>query len=108
MLADGEWEDWTDLDDRTRAVRGARLRLPPVFEGAVFLVEGSWRCSLNGEAMGNYPVIDAAKARIDWEVWNRLQHIRDAYRRLLDRRTSWEHGAGPAPAEKRNSTWQSQ
>ena len=72
-MGDGYWTDRCDDKD----VRGSVTRIGPVFQRDVTYADGDgWTCALNGEAMGGYPTLAGAKARIDWEVWNRLRQSR--------------------------------
>ncbi len=86
---DGEWHDWT-----TNGAHGARLSLPPIFEAEIVLEDGQWRAMVNGQRLSAYRTREEAKARCDWEVWNRVRCFRAGYLNLLARRASWENGAG--------------
>ncbi len=89
---DGHWTDRRDGD----RVQGSNMRIGPVFAGevtyAAFGTGWAWKASLNGQAMGGYPTIEQAKARIDWEIWNRLRQTEEGYKLLLDRHEQWKRG----------------
>ena len=91
-LSDGNWNDHRDGG----LLKGSSLHVGPVFMGEVAYVSGgngaAWRCSLNGQDMGRYPTMAGAKARIDWEVWNRLRQVREGYAVLMARKSEWEDG----------------
>ena len=61
---DGHWTDRRDGD----RVQGSNMRIGPVFAGevtyAAFGTGWAWKASLNGQAMGGYPTIEQAKARM--------------------------------------------
>jgi hypothetical protein len=92
--SDGHWADKRDGD----RVRGSTIRIGPVFAGevsyAAFSNGWGWKAALNGQDMGGYPTIEQAKARIDWEVWNRLRQTEDGYKVLMGRREDWKGGNG--------------
>lgn len=73
---------------------GSAIHVGPVFSGEVTYKSGrgGWRCTLNGQDMGGYPTMAGAKARIDWEIWNRLRQVRAGYEVLLARKADWEDG----------------
>lgn len=95
MSDQGRWDDYQDTE---RRVVGSTIHVGPVFHGEVFLTwcaemnASTWRCVLNGEALSSYPTIERAKARIDWEVWNRVRQMAPAYKCLLERRAVWDSG----------------
>lgn len=98
-MGDGKWTNWRQADDL-----GATLHVGPVFSGEVSYSrdEGPkfWRCTLNGQSMGGYPTMAGAKARIDWEIWNRVRQMREGYAVLLTRKAEWEDGGNkPRPPE---------
>jgi len=89
-MGDGHWNDRRDDKD----VRSSTMRIGPVFRGEATYSDGKgrWSCSLNGEAMGGYPALAGAKARIDWEIWNRLRQVRAGYDVLMARKSDWQDG----------------
>jgi hypothetical protein len=91
---EGRWLDYRS--SRTGEVEGSTIRLGPVFQGEVYrqYKDGwsGWRASLNGEDMAGHPTFAGAKARIDWEIWNRLRQTREGYEVLLARKAEWEDG----------------
>lgn len=91
---EGKWLDYRS--SRTGEVEGSTIRLGPVFQGEVYhqYKDGwsGWRAALNGEDMAGYPTLAGAKARIDWEMWNRLRQVREGYEALLARKAEWEDG----------------
>ena len=97
MADQGRWDDYLNTD---RRVVGSTIHVGPVFHGEVFqtwcagMNANAWRCVLNGEALSSYPTIQRAKARIDWEVWNRVRQMTPGYKRLLERRPGWQDGGG--------------
>jgi hypothetical protein len=40
--------------------------------------------------MAGHPTFAGAKARVDWEMWNRLRQMREGYEVLLARKAEWE------------------
>jgi hypothetical protein len=98
-MESGQWRDWYGDLDPSRTVRGARLNLSPVFQAEVSYGPDKlgdekqyWWPILNGERLAGHSTLEKAKAHVDWEIWNRLRQIREGYRRVLDRRASWETG----------------
>ena len=94
MVNEGTWDEWNSND-----ARGATLRLGPVFSASVAYptpASGSlyWAVSLNGEALGGYGAEDCARARAEWEIWNRVRLMRPGYMALLARREFWKSGGG--------------
>lgn len=91
----GQWIDERDTQQRLTA---STLSVGPVFYGEISPGmkddHGCWRAILNGEYMGGYSTMGGAKARIDWEVWNRVRQMREGYKVLLDRREHWKDGGG--------------
>jgi hypothetical protein len=86
-MDDGQWREYSDASG---TVIGATLHLGPVFQGEVSWGEYAkgmyWRAHLNGQVMGGYPTMAAAKERIEWEVWNRIRIMIPSYRRVMARR----------------------
>lgn len=98
---DGDWRDWkeggTSFGDGP--VKGSVLQLLPVFYGeVVYKADESdpnrsyWHAKLNGKFLMGLGTIEKAKARVDWEIWNELRCIKDAYKRVIERRDTWETG----------------
>ncbi len=88
-MGDGHWTDRRDDKD----VRSSSMRIGPVFYGEATYAGGDgWKCSLDGEAMGAYSTLAGAKARIDWEVWNRLRQTQEGYKVLMARKSDWQDG----------------
>jgi hypothetical protein len=83
----GEWQDWTIGESH-----GSRLSLAPVFEAEIFRDGEYWRATLNGERLSAHPTIEDAKARCDWEIWNRVRQFKSGWLALLARRESWKNG----------------
>jgi len=95
MSADeGQWRDYRS--SQTGQVVGSSIRVGPVFQGEVYhqTKDGwsGWRATLNGEDMAGYPTLAGGKARIDWEIWNRLRQARRGYEALMARKAEWEDG----------------
>jgi hypothetical protein len=90
----GRWSDYRS--SRTGEVQGSSVVLGPVFRGEVYRQTkdgwSGWRATLNGEDMAGYPTMAAAKARIDWEMWNRLRQMRESFEVLIARKSEWEDG----------------
>jgi hypothetical protein len=95
-MADRDWQDWYAENDPDRVICGSLLKVDPVFSGEVSLEppdgQGvrSWRARLNGQKLSAYRNMAHAKGRVDWEIWNRLRQIREPYKRVLERRGTWE------------------
>lgn len=92
MAGEGEWYQQPDgRRDRWE------LKCPPLFAASVtygwFGDMSGYEASLNGEALGAYHELAQAKARVDWEIWNRMRQTAPGYRVILERRPMWEDGA---------------
>jgi hypothetical protein len=80
------------------------LRCGPVFDAC--LTHGwygsatGWRVSLNGQDMGVYGGLEFAKARAQWEIWNRWRQAIPAYEAIMARQDEWKHGGGNPPAPR--------
>lgn len=89
---EGEWRD----HDGPEGHKASTLIVGPIFQGEVYFQTddkgGFWRATLNGEKLAGYPTMERAKARVDWEVWNRLRRSVGSYKLVLARRASWENG----------------
>ena len=89
MADQGHWNDYQNKEGR---IVSSTIHFGPVFRCEVShswcaeMNASAWRCLLNGEALGHYPRIEQAKARIDWEVWNRVRQMVPGYKLLLERR----------------------
>ena len=92
-MAEGQWDEPYELRGKLW-----QLKCGPVFTADIsHLWHGQQYChrpTLNGEALGYYPKLDRAKARVEWEIWNRVRQMKPAYRAIMDRRASWEVGSG--------------
>lgn len=92
-MAEGQWIEPYEMKGRLW-----QLKCGPVFSAQITY---GWQAdrsgyapSLNGEQMGFYGDLDKAKARIEWEIWNRVRQMTPAYRAIMDRRVLWENGSG--------------
>ena len=95
MSGEGIWREWAA--ETGRQERGSSLWVGGVFHGEVsyhaeIAGKAHWRPTLNGQALGGYPTMEAAKARVDWEIWNRVRLMKPGYVALLARRSEWENG----------------
>lgn len=88
-VEDGKWNDWRGSD-----TMGSTIRVGPIFSANIVhaCVNGCyrWQCSLDGGDMGCYPTLGGAKARLDWEMWNRVRLARPGFKILLSRREEWK------------------
>lgn len=104
MAGEGEWYQPVDGMRDTW-----EMKCPPLFAATVrygwFGDMSGYEASLNGEALGAYHELEHAKARVDWEIWNRMRQTVPGYKVLLARRETWQYGGGSftKPAEKRAS-----
>ncbi len=101
MAGEGEWYQQPD-GSRDRW----EMKCPPLFGGTItygwYGEATGYEARLNGERLGAYHELAHAKARIDWEIWNRIRQTIPGYKVLLARRETWEYGGGAfkKPQEK--------
>lgn len=60
-----------------------------------------YEARLNGEQLGVYHELAHAKARIDWEIWNRVRQTMPGYKMLLARRETWNTAAERSRSRKK-------
>jgi hypothetical protein len=58
-----------------------------------FGIDRAGREAAIGIDVRGYADLAQAKARLDWEVWNRLREVREPYAQLMVRRETWETGS---------------
>lgn len=87
---DGEWRD----HDGRGGQKASTVLVGSIFQGEVYFERsdkgGFWYASLNGQKLAGYPTMERAKARVDFEIWNRIRLAVSPYKRVLARRASWE------------------
>jgi hypothetical protein len=93
-MADGEWRQPHGHDGIWEVAFGPAFSATLTREGGYPV---RWRVTVNGQNFGTYQRVEDAKARADWEVWNRVRQMVPGYRVLLARREQWERGGSPAP-----------
>lgn len=93
MAEDGKWNDYRSHKGH---IAGSSIQLGPLFQCEVYHIkEGNfsgWTCSVNGQRLSGYPTMAAAKARADWEMWNRIRQAKEGYGNLMARKLEWEDG----------------
>ena len=84
-MSEGQWTEPHEMRGKLW-----ELKCGPVFSATItygWYGNGTgYEARLNGELMGLYRNLDGAKARIEWEIWNRIRQMTPAYRAIRDRR----------------------
>jgi hypothetical protein len=84
---EGRWREWKSPEGG-----GFVMRVGMIFACEVSFREDTWAAMLNGQYMGGYGCSEHARARLDWEVWNRMRLAEKGLARIVERESAWRTG----------------